>query len=63
GQFLAVAKAERLATTATDPSSVVARMEPGAYVITRFVSHVDEAGERANAYVLERRTRRSQEDS
>jgi chorismate synthase len=63
GQFLTVAKAERLADAVHDPGKVVACVTAGEYVITRFVSYVDEAGERVNAYVLEWRPCRPQEES
>jgi chorismate synthase len=63
GHFLTVAQAEPGPDAATDPAAVVARVAPGAYVITRFVSYADEAGERVNAYVLERRPFRAREES
>ena len=63
GQFLTVAKAERLADAAHDPGDLVACVTAGEYIITRFVSFVDEAGARTNAYVLERRPCGPQEES
>jgi predicted GNAT superfamily acetyltransferase len=63
GHFLIVARAEPGPDAATDPAAVVARVAPGDYVITRFVSFADEAGERVNAYVLERRPLCSREES
>ncbi len=62
GHFLTVARAERHAET-TDPIDIAARVTHGAYVITRFVSSVDAAGERTNGYLLEHRPLRPQEDT
>ncbi|HEU5430610.1 MAG TPA: hypothetical protein VFU81_03055 [Thermomicrobiales bacterium] len=63
GHFLTVARAAPQPAVATDPSAIAEQVAPGAYVIARFVSFAAEAGERINAYVLERRATDPQEES